>query len=301
MRNHPIDGETIAHFLDNVRRTRFRDGVHCVHCGFQRVHRHGKFSGRQRYRCMDCGRTFSDLTGTPLSYLKNLERCEDYAACLDDGLTIRKAAALLRVNPKTVFRWRHALLALVASTDETMLRERVELSDLWFALNQKGCRRLNRPARRRGVRCRSSYRGVVVRAIAACDRNGHAASGVAWARTVRLEHLVEVLTAHVGLNVVVHAAQGRLSHAARFAASVGGRFETTKATLVARKDRHAYADAHLHTVTAYCRQLRNWLRRFCGVATKYMAHYLAWHRLMERADLLGDDRPPESWPLWVAL
>jgi transposase-like protein len=299
MHNHPIGGESVAHFLDNVRRMRFGDEVHCVHCGFRRVHRHGKFSGRQRYRCAKCGRTFSDLTGTPLSYLKDLERCEAYAACLDDGLTIRKAAALLGVNPKTVFRWRHALLALVDATDTTVLRERVELSDLWFALNQKGCRRLNRQPRRRGVACRSRYRGVVVRALAACDRIGHVGSGVAWARTVGLEHLKEILAARVGLNVVVHAAQGRLSAAARFAASVGGQYEPAKWIPGARTDRPP--DAHVRTVTDYCGRLRNWLRRFCGVATKYLAHYLAWHRLMERTDRLGDERPPESWPLWVAL
>ena len=28
--------------------------------------------------------------------------------------------------------------------------------------------------------------------------------------------------------------------------------------------------------------LKNWMRRFNGVATKYLGHYLGWRRLIER-------------------
>jgi hypothetical protein len=33
---------------------------------------------------------------------------------------------------------------------------------------------------------------------------------------------------------------------------------------------------------AYHRRLKEWLIRFHGVATKYLSHYLGWHRMLER-------------------
>ena len=36
----------------------------CRHCKAERVSRHGHANGLQRYRCRECGKTFSALTGT---------------------------------------------------------------------------------------------------------------------------------------------------------------------------------------------------------------------------------------------
>ena len=37
---------------------------HCPHCGSSRYYRFGKDKGTQRFRCKDCGRTFTEYTGT---------------------------------------------------------------------------------------------------------------------------------------------------------------------------------------------------------------------------------------------
>ena len=39
---------------------------------------------------------------------------------------------------------------------------------------------------------------------------------------------------------------------------------------------------HIQNVNAYDSRLKNWMRRFHGVATKYLEHYLGWRRLLER-------------------
>lgn len=36
-------------------------------------------------------------------------------------------------------------------------------------------------------------------------------------------------------------------------------------------------------VNAYVSRLRSWMRRFKGVATKYLASYLGWFRMLDRA------------------
>jgi hypothetical protein len=44
---------------------------------------------------------------------------------------------------------------------------------------------------------------------------------------------------------------------------------------------------HTRNVDSYILRLRIWLKRFCGVATRYLAHYLHWHRLIDT--LFGPD------------
>lgn len=39
---------------------------------------------------------------------------------------------------------------------------------------------------------------------------------------------------------------------------------------------------HVQNVNAYDSRLKEWMRRFHGVATHYLASYLGWRRLIER-------------------
>lgn len=52
-----------------LRRLRWPKGIACPFCGRGRVTTHSKSARtpRRRYLCLGCRRTFSDLTGTPLS------------------------------------------------------------------------------------------------------------------------------------------------------------------------------------------------------------------------------------------
>jgi len=38
---------------------------------------------------------------------------------------------------------------------------------------------------------------------------------------------------------------------------------------------------HIQNVNAYHSRLKNWIKRFHGVATKYLGHYLGWFRARE--------------------
>ncbi len=86
-----------------------RSDRHCPHCSGGRVHRWGKPSGSQRYRCQDCGRTFNALTGTNIAGLRHPERWVDYRAAMVEKLSIRRAAERCGIDPTTAQRWRHRL------------------------------------------------------------------------------------------------------------------------------------------------------------------------------------------------
>ena len=50
-------------------------------------------------------------------------------------------------------------------------------------------------------------------------------------------------------------------------------------------------DYHLNNVNAYHGRLKEWLRRFHGVATKNLPNYLGWRRALEA---LGDNATPAA-------
>ncbi|MDT4848061.1 IS1595 family transposase ISPsta1 [compost metagenome] len=56
-----------------------------------------------------------------------------------------------------------------------------------------------------------------------------------------------------------------------------------------RQKRRVDGAFHIQNVNAYHGRLKAWMTRFHGVATKYLANYLGWRRLLER---YGDDINP---------
>ncbi|MFC3108452.1 hypothetical protein ACFS07_32350 [Undibacterium arcticum] len=76
---------------NNQRVIEERLGQH-AHCHGDQVVKFGQTHGQQRYRCKSCLRTFIALTGTPFVYLHDKSKLLEQAACMAEGLTIRKSA-----------------------------------------------------------------------------------------------------------------------------------------------------------------------------------------------------------------
>jgi transposase-like protein len=90
----------------------------CPHCRRRTgVQRWGTFSGRQRYRCSPCGRTFSDLTGTLLAGSKRPGAWMAFIHEFHEARPLRETAHRIGVHRDTVFRWRHAILGLLRTQD----------------------------------------------------------------------------------------------------------------------------------------------------------------------------------------
>jgi len=73
---------------------RFACGATCPHCKSMLVIQNGHANGLQRYRCWECFKTFSALTGTPLNRLHQRGKWLDQAHSLQDGQTLREIACL---------------------------------------------------------------------------------------------------------------------------------------------------------------------------------------------------------------
>ena len=274
-------GDAPAFPIEAFRALRFQDGPCCPRCGEDRVQRWGRFGWRQRYRCKGCRRTFSDFTGTPLAYLKHVDRWPAFCRFFPRALTVRRTAVLLAIHPTTSFRWRHRLLDGLRSSEAPALSGRVSVDFGWLPYSTKG-RRMPRTARP-GASVDSRRLAWVV---AACD-----ASGASFARHTGetcpgWPRLRQVLAGRIRWGSVLLYRTNRKLRIAPAAAALGIASEHERALLIGARRRDP------EKARVNLARYRRWEQRFRGIATRYLDNYLVWFRLAEVAG--GRVRPPRQ-------
>jgi transposase-like protein len=284
----------IAPLLAELRMARFPDGPTCPRCFARRVHRWGAFAGRQRYRCQECGRTFSDLTGTPAAYLKRVGLIREYAQCFEAGLSIRRISRKLGIHPSTAFRWRHRLCAALERNQPDTLTGVIELAVRRSVRSRKGERGLDRPPRRQRYD-RSLIWPDKVCLLVACDRAGHVVTGVvdhARLNASDVDHIVGPRISAVSVIIAGHDPFGAIATLAR---DRGWRFRDAR-----HPDRQRGLD-DLFAAESFMLRFKRWLARFHGVATKYLTRYLAWHRELDRGARARLAEAALRWPNRICI
>lgn len=146
-----------------ARERRFHHGYVCPRCQSARVQRWGhERTGIQRYRCLQCAKTFNDLTRTAMAGTHMPQKWRAFADTMRDGLSTRRAAARVDMNHKTAWRWRHKVMAFLAPVEPPPLGEIVEADETYFRRNFKGSKTRGRRPRKRGiyhVQTVNSYQG----------------------------------------------------------------------------------------------------------------------------------------------
>ncbi len=270
--DRPVADEDACAWIDQ----RAQQVLACPHCAAAHVQRWGRTSGVQRYRCCVCHRTFSALTGTPLSGLKRRDAWARYAQALIDGVSVRKAAQQAHIHRTTSFRWRHRMLEPLAQEQETELQGVVEADETYFRASYKGRRDLMRRARRRGGPVPQKERGTeLIPVLVVEDRQGHHFDAV-------LEKADKpTMTCLLGQVLAPDAVLCTDGAAVYRAVSRRFAFVHRRINLSAGK-RVCYRAFHIQHVNAYHSRLKNWMTHFNGVATRYLPHYLGWRRMLER-------------------
>lgn len=253
--------------LAAYRRRRFAAGLQCPRCRSRSVQRWGRFGERRRYRCLGCRRTFSDLTGTPLAYLKRLDCWPSFCDDVLASRSIRWTAGATGIQPSTVFRWRHRLLEAVRAADRGRLEGDVAVGETCFPLSEKGRRNLERPPRRR--RDPFWWLGNRVWVLLARDDAGRALAETTGETRPRITDMAHVLLPRLAPDARILDAAGPFGAAACLARREGRAYRRIKG--------RALLD---HPAVSYGLQLRRWLVGFRGVAMKYLTNYLAWHRFL---------------------
>ena len=263
------------------------ESVGCPHCGGRRLQRWGGASGLPRYRCGDCQRTFNALTGTPLARLRKKEQWAEQAKALMTGESVVKAAERCDVAYTTAFRWRHRFLSAPALDKPKHLTGLVEADETFILESFKGKRSgLPRPSRKRGGK--AGKRGLSAEQIpvlVARDRTGATTDAVLpklnrASVTAALAGIVTPtndLCCDGGKAIVSFARDAKIPC---HILPTPGRPSSQAPNL------------HINNVNGYHGRLKEWLRPFHGVATKYLDHYLGWRRAVEA---LGAAAQPEAW------
>ena len=269
-----------------VVESRLASGPTCPHCAAERVVKNGTARGLQRFKYRECGKMFCALTGTPLAHLHMrgkyplAHKWPDQAAALRDGLTLHEVAENLNIAVSTAFRWRHRFLALPKTVQAQALIGIAEADETYFLRPNKGRRKgLGRPARERGLS------GKQVPVLVVHDRSGSTADFIL--EIVDKAHVSAVLKPLLAQDAILCTDSSKALATA--AMDIGVMHHPVNLAAGIRVD----GPWHVQNVNAYHSRLKNWMRRFKGVATRYMDSYLGWFRTIDRSPLTG--LKPAQW------
>lgn len=248
----------------------------CPHCQGAELYRHGQVSGLQRYRCRTCHRTFNALTGTALARLRKKGKWFGFSEALAASRSLRRAAADLQIHRNTALRWRHRFLRGLKAERPATLQGITEADETYFLESRKGCRKLQRPARRRGGKAgKAGLSNELVCVLVARDRSGQTLDWVMGRGQMTTAALAGALQSVLAKDALLvsdgnptyryFAQEAQISHDA-INLNAGGRVNGA---------------VHVQNVNAYHGRLKQWLHRFHGVATGYLDNYLGWFRALD--------------------
>ena len=253
---------------------RFSDGAKCPHCGCTHIQRNGKARGFQQFRCVDCKKYFSATTNTILSSTKlPLEKWRKYIECMMMNLTIKKSAEVCKINHNTAFLWRHKILdALQEMAADVTLDGIVEGDETFFSASYKGSHTLpeGRTARHHGQQ--NHKRGLskeLVCVPCAVNRNG---KSIAKATNL----------GHVSTKDLETAFSGRIEKGSPFCSDFAPQYvefaKNNEINLIQlKKDECRRGVYNIQHINSYHSVLKNFMRIFKGVSTKYLPNYLVWN------------------------
>jgi transposase-like protein len=277
--------------IRHLREAHFKSGVVCPRCQSNSTVRYGKFSktsDRQRYKCKSCGRTFTDLTGTPLAYAKKPPNMwDELAHYMRDGYSCRRIAQELGIAVSTAFEWRHKILASLRTRTDlaTTLSGIVEADETFFARSYKGSHFKNkkdpdarreefykafgRYPRQHGKEVHKRGRSKEqVPVLVLRDRTARTVSLVM--PSMKTEEIARQVLPVISSDTIL------CTDAYRGYKTVCKATGIRHVALNQNKGERSRGVYHIQNVNAYHSRLKGWMQRFRGVATKYLDNYMTW-------------------------
>lgn len=270
----PVVGTALDPIADIERR--FAADPVCPKCqSAAKVGKWGSATGLRRYRCKTCKVSFNCLTGTPLAQLHKRDLWLGNAQALVDGVSLRKVAARIGVHVETAFRWRHRFLAEPKSLKPQRLEGTVEADETYFLKSEKGARKLSRPARKRGGK--AAKRGLSDEQVPVLIARDTAKAVTDQMLTDRSAKSIAAVLGPVVAKQAILVSDGAQAYRA-----FANEASILHVALNLSAGERSWGVYHIQNVNNYCSRLKTWMRRFNGVATKYLDSYLGWHRNKDR-------------------
>lgn len=212
---------------------------------------------------------------------------------MKEGLTLRQSAARVDISLQTAFNWRHKILSSLSDMESDHFTGIVEADETYLRYSEKGKRILNRKARKRGNDGSKLEKENKLGVLVTADRNGHKLARVVGRSTMRKEALAEALGGKIDKSAIFCtdsykvyvglAKKEGLNHKA--VTHLGRPIQKNKAY-------------HIQTVNNLHKELRNHLRRFNGVSSKYLQNYLYW--FIAKTNKMSGNEKLRLW-LWLSI
>ena len=242
-----------------------QEKLNCPHCNFNEFYRWGKQSDLQRYKCKRCKKTFNSLTGTYLARLRRKGHWLDYAKCIKYGKTIRKSAAICKISKSTSFRWRHRFLKGTNFIVYNKLNGIIELNEVKQKRSFKGAVKIPEKF--------LNDRGNIW-LLFGRDRDGKTINFIfnEW-------HPSKIA---IKLNSIISKDSLFCSDDKEEYNELSSRLNLRHGKIDTKRGIYLYKDiVHIDNVKNYYEYYNLWMKRFKGVATKYLRNYLSWFRGLE--------------------
>ena len=254
----------------------------CPHCSSSKVYKRGKQRGVQMYKCNDCNKWYSETSGTPLYDIKLKNKWQSYLNCMEQGMSIKKIAKELCISIQTSFDWRHKILSSLSDFTPKELSQEIECDELELALSKKGSRNLKRKPRKRGAdfkRNTGKDKVTTVQVVTAIERNGEKYIKAVETKRISKDDLAKVFEGGRLADNSILITDKHPSYKAFAKDNPAIRHKTLLAKdHVDKKDK----SIHLQRVNNTHKQIRDFLKPFNGVSSKYLQNYLNWYAYVDR-------------------
>lgn len=245
----------------------------CPRCGRSDVQfiKKGIHGGKQRYQCKGCGRKFNYDTEQITAH--SHQSIDAWITVIEDTLSLKaldETAKKINVCHETSFNMRHKLLAFLETMTESevVLDELVETDETYVVESQKGIKCEDRKPRKHGEGATKpglSHEQYCV--CVATDRDNHVCAVCVNRAKPSGDDIVKALSAHIAPESVL-LCDG--------ATTYNKLTELLQCKKVELKGHDSYDRVyHLNTVNNQHSRIKEMLRQFRGVASKYLNRYLA--------------------------
>lgn len=257
--------------------------IKCRKCESSKIKKDGKDkNGKQRYRCSSCGCRFTSTSFSVVSKSHcSLKKWHKYIQLLLNGDSLAECAKQCGISVRTAFLWRHKILnVLQRDQNNRVMNGIVETDDMFFSISYKGNHKnstkftMPRPAFKRGTDNRGPI-GQKVCVMCAVERKGHTYGevlGVGQANNTMLSHAFKERLLEDTIVVT-----DRAHNLKEF-------FDSSKIELIQTaahsnprnqnsppEIKGAY---HIQNVNNLHKRFRGFMKKYNGVATKYLNHYV---------------------------
>ena len=269
----------------------------CRKCGADQIVKFGRDkNGKQRYKCKCCGATFTETSYSVISRTRHSQNVwETYIHLLLVGASLEECAFQCSISVRTAFIWRHKILNVLQNDQSNRIMAGIiEADEKYIPISYKGNHKksktfvMPREPYQRGTDNRSN---TMPKACVMCavERNGQSYGEMLGAGQSTKAMVTYAFEKRVAPDSIMLSDGGRALFNYFSSKKDVDHITLKSSTSGSHKggDPEIRGIYHTQTVNNFHHRLDDFLRRYAGVATKYLNHYVSlfvWienHKKME--------------------